>query len=188
METIETILWRGLYFLGHESCRLFSSGREWYLEGTAVFAYERQPCRLNYQIVCNAAWRTRSARVEGWLNDRSIDLQIKTDPSGHWLLNDIEQPEVMDCIDVDLNFSPSTNLLPIRRLGLAVGESAEVSAAWLRFPSFQLERLTQQYHRLGETIYRYESAGGQFVAELQVDPSGFVLNYPNLWQAEGFSE
>lgn len=90
--------------------------------------------------------------------------------------------------DIDLNFSPSTNLLPIRRLNLAVGEAANVNATWLRFPSFQLELLPQQYRRLGEDIYRYESAGGQFVAELKVNSSGFVLDYPGIWQAEAFSE
>ena len=95
---------------------------------------------------------------------------------------------MMGCTDIDLNFSPSTNLLPIRRLGLAVGEASDVKAAWLRFPSFRLEPLAQQYRRLDELTYRYESAGGQFVAELKVDPSGFVVDYPGLWQAEAVSE
>lgn len=103
---------------------------------------------------------------------------------GNWWLNEAEQPEVAGCTDIDLNFSPSTNLLPIRRLGLEVGEAAEVQAAWLRFPSFQLEPLPQQYRRLDENTYRYESAGGQFVAELKVSPSGLVIDYPGIWQAE----
>jgi hypothetical protein len=71
---------------------------------------------------------------------------------------------------------------------LAVGDAAEVRAAWLRFPSFKLEPLSQQYRRLGESAYRYESAGGQFVAELTVNPSGFVLDYPGIWQAEAVSK
>ena len=188
METIETILWRGLVLLGHESCGLISRGSEWLLEGTAVFSHEQKPCRLSYQIICDEAWRTRSARVEGWLNKSIVDLQIETDRSGHWRLNDAEQPAVAGCIDIDLNFSPSTNLLPIRRLGLAVGESAEVKAAWLRFPSFQLALLTQQYRRLSEDTYRYESAGGQFVADLKVSRSGLVIDYPGIWQAGAVSE
>jgi hypothetical protein len=187
MGTVKSILC-GLFFAGHESCRLFSTGTEWRLEGTAVFNYEQQPCRLDYQIVCDEAWHTLSAHVESWLDTTSIDLQIRTDPGRRWWLNDAGQPDVMGCIDIDLNFSPSTNLLPIRRLGLAVGESGEVNAAWLRFPSFKLERLPQQYHHLDENTYRYESAGGQFVAELKVDASGFVVDYPNLWQAEASSE
>ena len=187
MESIKTILWRGLVFPGHESCSLFSRDREWQLQGTAVFSHEQRPCRLSYHIVCDEDWQTRSAHVEGWLGKTFIDIQIKTDRGGWWL-NEVEQPDVTSCIDIDLNFSPSTNLLPIRRLGLAVGESADVNAAWLRFPSFKLERLSQQYRRLDETTYRYESAGGKFVAELKVGPAGFVVDYPDLWQAEAFSE
>jgi uncharacterized protein len=83
-----------------------------------------------------------------------------------------------------LNFSPSTNLLPIRRLSLAGGESVEVTAAWLRFPSFGLEPLRQTYRRIGETTYRYESAGGSFVRDIQVADSGLVVTYPGFWAAE----
>ena len=74
------------------------------------------------------------------------------------------RPVVSGCIDLDLNFSPSTNLLPIRRLNLSVGQQATVRAAWLRFPSFALEPLDQLYRRVGESSYRYESASGKFVA------------------------
>jgi len=188
METIKSILWRGLIFPGHESCRLISAGSEWHLEGTAVFSDEERPCQLDYQIICDEAWHTHFALVKGWVGEMFIDLQIKTHASGRWWLNQVEQPAVAGCIDIDLNFSPSTNLLPIRRLGLAVGESAEVKAAWLRFPSFQLALLTQQYRRLSEDTYRYESAGGQFVADLKVSRSGLVIDYPGIWQAEAVSE
>jgi hypothetical protein len=187
MKIIQTILWRGLVSPGHESCGLFSRGSEWHLHGTAVFSHEQRPCQLDYRIRCDMAWHTLFARVEGWLDSQLIDLRIRRDPNGRWWLNDIRQPDVADCTDIDLNFSPSTNLLPIRRLGLAVGEAAEVKAAWLRFPSFKLEPLPQRYSRLSEDTYRYESNSGQFVAELKVSPSGFVIEYPGLWQAEAFS-
>jgi hypothetical protein len=185
---IESILWRGLVLPGHEACRLFSLNSEWHLEGTAVFSHEQRSCRLDYQIVCDATWHTLFAKVAGWLGTTVVDIQIKTDPSGHWWLNDVDQSDVMDCTDIDLNFSPSTNLLPIRRLGLAIGETAQVQAAWLRFPSFKLELLPQRYHRLNAHTYRYESAGGQFVAELKVNHSGFVIDYPGIWQAESAAE
>jgi hypothetical protein len=187
METIETILWRGLVFPGYESCALFSQGSEWHLQGTAVFAHEQQPCRLDYRIACDAGWHTLSAQVEGWLGRLPIDIRIKTDSTGTWWLNEVEQPQVAGCTDLDLNFSPSTNLLPIRRLDLAFGEAAEVNAAWLRFPSFQLEQLPQKYHRLSEDGYRYESTGGPIVAELKVNLSGFVFEYADLWRAEASS-
>ncbi len=183
-EAIESILWRGFAFPGHEACRLFALDSFWHLEGTAVFVHEHKVCRLDYHVVCDAAWRTLSAKIDGWLGEASIGYQVRTDSTHRWWLNEVEQPQALGCIDVDLNFSPATNLIPIRRLNLAVGESAEVNAAWLRFPSFKLEPLPQLYRRLDEATYRYESAGGQFIADLKVSPSGLVIDYPGLWQAE----
>jgi hypothetical protein len=188
MVTIESILWQGFVLQGHEACRLFSQDSRWHLEGTAVFSHEQRPCRLDYQIICDDAWQTLSAEIRGWLGNTIVSIQIKTDPTQHWWFNGNEQPALRDCIDIDLNFSPSTNLLPIRRLNLAIGETAEVKAAWLRFPSFKLELLSQQYRRLNETTYRYESAGGKYVSDLKVNKSGFVLEYPGVWRSEVISE
>ena len=90
------------------------------------------------------------------------------------------------CVDLDLAFSPATNLLTIRRLGLAVGDEAPVRAAWLRFPELRLEPLAQRYRRLAAERYGYEAVadGAAFGAELRVAPSGFVLEYPGLWTRE----
>jgi uncharacterized protein len=179
-----SILWRRLDSPGHESARIDSRDSGWHLTGTAVFAHERQPCRLDYWIACDPEWRTVSTKVAGWVGDEIIDLALSVGPERQWLLNDTEFPIVAGCTDIDLNFSPSTNLLPIRRLSLAVGEEASVRAAWLRFPSFTLEPLEQIYRRVNTTTYRYESAGGRFVRDLAVNEAGFVTQYPGLWQVE----
>lgn len=188
MKSIESILWLGLVFPGHEFCRLFSQNSQWHIEGTAVFSHHQRPCQLDYQVVCDATWRTLSAKVEGWLYDTPVDILIVTHPDQGWWLNMVEQPAVKGCIDLDLNFSPATNLLPIRRLNLSIGETAEIRSAWLRFPSFKLEPLSQQYTRLKQDKYRYESAGGQFKADLTVNPSGLVVDYPGIWRSEVDSE
>jgi uncharacterized protein len=182
--TTHSILWRGSYLPGHEVARLFLLDDHWHLTGTAVFSHEERPCRLDYQVVCDSGWRTRSANVLGWLGETIIDIELAVDAQGRWRLNGVERPEVRGCIDLDLNFSPSTNLIPIRRLNLTTGKAAEVTAAWLRFPSFQLEPLPQLYRRVDSSTYRYESGGGQFVVDLQVNPAGFVTSYPGGWEAE----
>jgi hypothetical protein len=82
-----SILWRGIVLPGHEACRLFSQESHWHLEGTAVFSHDQQPCRLNYQIVCNTAWQRLSANVVGWLGETVIDIQIKTDANGQGDVN-----------------------------------------------------------------------------------------------------
>jgi hypothetical protein len=94
-------------------------------------------------------------------------------------------PGVAGCIDLDLNFSPSTNLIPIRRFNLKVGEKADLTATWLKFPSFNMESQPQSYKRLDELMYRYESGNGRFVADLRVNHEGFVLDYPDIWLADG---
>lgn len=179
-----TIIWRRLDKPGHESARLFLSDSRWNLAGTAVFVHDQQPCRLDYSLFCDSDWRTLSGRVTGWVGDELIGVEIEVDPTRRWLLNGEESPEVSGCIDLDLNFSPVTNLLPIRRLNLAVGDEAIVRAAWLRFPSFKFEPLEQIYRRIENSKYRYQSAGGNFVAELDVDDVGMVTRYPDFWQIE----
>jgi hypothetical protein len=182
-ETV-SILWRRLDQPGHESAKLVFQNSCWHLNGTAVFANKRQSCRLDYLVICDSAWQTLSGKIAGWVGNELIEIELAIDSEGRWQLNGTECPQVAGCIDLDLNFSPSTNLLPIRRLGLAVGQEAQVRAAWLRFPSFTLEPLEQIYRRLNATTYRYESAGGKFVAELQVNAAGFVTHYPNFWIEE----
>ena len=180
----DPVIWRRIDHPGHESATLFHNNDAWHLHGTAVFLYKSDACKFDYQIVCDAQWQSRSAIVTGWVGNKTIDSRVVAGPEQRWFLNDEECPQVEGSVDVDLNFSPSTNLLPIRRLNLSVGEAKEVKAAWLRFPSFEFEPLIQIYRRLDENTYRYESAGGKFVRDLTVNSDGFVTNYPELWQIE----
>ncbi|HEX8395449.1 MAG TPA: putative glycolipid-binding domain-containing protein [Longimicrobium sp.] len=181
---MDTILWRWMDRPGHEAGWLERTAAGWTLRGTAVLLDDGRACRLDYTVECDAAWRTVAARVEGWVGDDQVQCVIAAGTDGRWTLNGVDVPEVAGSVDVDLNFSPSTNLLPIRRLQLEIGEEAEVRAAWLRFPSFRLEPLVQRYLRTGERSYRYESGGGAFVADLEVNAAGLVTRYPGLWEAE----
>lgn len=178
------ILWRGLHLIGHEYARLDVRDSEWHLDGVAVFSHDGAPCRLDYHVQCTGRWITTAAQVSGWIGSRHVDVALAVSEGRRWWLNDVECPSVKGCVDLDLNFSPSTNTLPIRRLSLRVGAQQAVRAAWLRFPSLELEPLEQTYTRLSDDRYRYESAGGQFTAELLVDEAGFVRDYPGIWVAE----
>jgi hypothetical protein len=180
-----TILWRRLDRPGHEAARVFASGDFRHLEGAAVFSERGRPCRLDYGIVCDEAWRTLSTEVSGWIGERPVAIRIEVE-GGLWRRNGRAVPGLEGCLDVDLNFSPSTNLLPIRRLRLEAGQEASVSAAWLRLPELSLERLDQSYRRLDDTRYRYASAGG-FAAELETRDDGLVTLYPDLWMEEAWS-
>jgi hypothetical protein len=180
----ETALWRRLDLPGHEIATLDELDRGWKLSDTALFSCEQVPTRLDYAVVCDSAWRTSSAQISGAIGSRRVNLTVSVDTERKWYLNGVESGAVEGCLDIDLGFSPSTNLLPIRRLALAVGEEATVRAAWLPFPSLDFATLAQVYRREGETTYRYESGGGAFVRMLDVNAVGFVTSYPGLWHVE----
>ena len=179
---VKTIIWRRLDIPGHESARVFLTKSRWSLVGTALFLHERRPCRLNYSVKCDDHWRTLAAKVDGWVGNEVVSVNISVDANHNWQLNKRKCLNLTGCIDLDLNFSPLTNTLPIRRLNLAVGQQAEVRAAWLTFPNFKLEPLAQVYRRIGTSRYHYESDG--FATDLEVDAAGFVIDYPSLWHAE----
>src|SRR6185436_2911749 len=122
------VLWRRTDVAGHETARLLGTT----ISGAAVFEHDGAT-RLDYEVVCDDSWRTRTAWVSGWVVAGLVRVRIEND-GGVWTLNGDAVRDVEGCIDIDLNFSPSTNLLPLRRLNLAIGEEAEVRAAWLRFP------------------------------------------------------
>ena len=140
----------------------------------------KPPYVVRYHIRVDAGWRTRNVEVEleGGGQPR---LSLTADGEGNWRRDGQPLEPVAGCIDIDLEWSPSTNTLPIRRLGLAPGETKSLAAAWVRFPSLEVERLEQSYERLADGRYRYRS--GRFTADLAVDGDGLVLQYGVNWKA-----
>jgi hypothetical protein len=181
---MSAILWRRLDQPGHDSARLTENATGPIIEGTALFNHDGQPCRLDYHVLCDPEWRTVSARVTGWLGATPIAADVGVTASREWMLNGRHCPAVRGCDDVDLSFTPATNLLPIRRLRPASGVPVNVTAAWFSFPEMQIQPLEQTYERLGESKYRYTSQAGDFTAILETNAAGFVTYYPGLWRLE----
>jgi hypothetical protein len=182
-----TIMWRRLDMPGAEVAELTCSSTLRALAGVVVVAHDGRPCALEYHIVCDAAWQTETVSIRGHLGGTAAALEIARSSNDSWRVNGTPAPTLQGCVDVDLGFSPATNLLPIRRLNLSVGERAAVRAAWVRFPELTLEILEQTYARVAEESYMYESAGGTFRRELIVNPVGFVVDYPDYWRAEAMT-
>jgi hypothetical protein len=153
----------------------------------ALFHDENGPTALRYRVQCDRDWRSTRAEVDGWWGARTISLRIQRAEGGNWTLNGVPSPSVTGCIDLDLSFTPATNLLPLRRLNLAVTQSAEVRSAWLEWPEAKLTRLVQRYTRRSVTEYDYEADlpdTAKFGGRLRVEPGGWVTDYAGLWQAE----
>lgn len=180
----ETILWRRLDVPGHEIATITSRSDGWLVNGVAVFVETGNPCRIEYEIRCDPQWTTRQCSLSGSTGARRVHLEIERSVAGEWSSEGMEVAGIRGCDDVDLGFSPVTNLLPIRRLALPIGAHAVVKAAWVRFPELTVEVLEQTYTRVADNRYQYESARAAFRRELTVDAVGCVVEYPGLWRAE----
>ena len=180
--TVASILWTRLDTPGHDACRLIEKDGGWELEGTAVLVKEGTPARLDYNVACDASWRTRWGRVRGWIGARTLDLHIARTATG-WTMNGEEALPSTACVDLDLGFTPATNLIPLRRLALPVGQRATTVSAWLDDSGARLEAVEQIYRRQAGGGYAYEAPRFHYKAVLDVDSTGFVRRYPTLWEA-----
>jgi hypothetical protein len=178
-----SISWHRVDRPGHEIARLERTSYGWLLAGIVKLVDDGYDCHVEYSVACNSAWRTRRVSVSGDVHGTPVALELAQSADGWWLVDGVARPELHGCIDVDLAFTPCTNTLPIRRLKLGVGERAGVRAAWVRFPSLDVEVLEQAYTRTAERTFLYESKGGAFRRTLTVDANGLVTDYPDFWRA-----
>ncbi len=181
---IDTILWRRLNAAGHDACRLVQRDGIWRLEGAAAFEHEGVPACLAYEVNCDDEWHTREGVVHGWVGARLLDFRITRTPGGIWTLNGQAVPHLDGCVDLDLGFTPATNLFQLRRVALQIGQAADIPVAWLDVPAGTLDTLDQRYERRTAEMYWYEAPRFDYFALLQVNAVGFVEKYPKLWEAE----
>ena len=179
---LAAVLWRGLDELSLQHVRLQEYAGGFLLNGRILSIQNQQPAETFYVIMCDRNWQAQHVHV-GMINGGgATQLEIRRDEANQWF-RDGERVSGLDgVVDIDLGISPATNTLAIRRLALEKGESRAVDAAWVHFPELTLERLDQRYTRLDERRYRYESGGGTFTAELEVDDNGVVARYSGLWE------
>ena len=182
MNSASAMFWRRLDVPGHDACRLDETASEWKMEGTAVFRDQSRPAMLAYVVEGDAGWRAREARVRGWIGEQPFGVVISR-RGASWHLDGVPVLGLDGCVDVDLGFTPATNLIPIRRLALKVGQAADVPAAWLDVATGTLKLLAQRYERRSETAYWYQAPMFSYAAELDVGPDGFVRRYPGLWES-----
>lgn len=153
---------------------------------SVVLAYDEEhgPFRLNYLLTWDESWQIHDAELVV-ATERSIQsLRLKTDGQGHWRHGDGRTINELDgCTDIDIWPTPFTNSFPIRREPLAVGERRQFHIVWIFAPDLRVHPQPQAYTRLADRLYLFENLDGSgFRAEIPVDESGIVLDYPGLFQ------
>jgi uncharacterized protein len=88
-------------------------------------------------------------------------------------------------LDVDVQYSPVTNMMPARRLGLdQPGRSEEFVMAWVSVPSLAVTLDEQRYTLLGVddggVCARFDGGDGFFTAVIRCDADGLANDYPGI--------
>ena len=189
--------WAAMETPGLEHVRVSSDSGGWHAGGT-VITTDDGLATVRYQVQCDHGWRFRELRISvaDASGERALELLAATD--GRWRANRQPRPDLDGCIDIDINCTPLTNTLPIRRYGWAIGQARDLDVAYVSVPELSVRKVRQRYtlltragagdpagppasgSRSASALYRYES--GEFRADLPVDDNALVLDYPGIWQ------
>ena len=159
-------------------------------DGLVLLYRDGRALRCHYRLTADGAWRTRALDLvvqTGGHEPRETALKLTGDGEGHWQVDGAQAPELDGCLDLDIQVTPFTNTLPIRRLDLAAGEIADIRAVYLPLPNLVPVPAEQSYAGLRPLglsggLYRYESRSSGFTADLPVDSGGFVVDYPDSFR------
>lgn len=140
---------------------------------------------LQYRFTLGNDWVFREAEIQTKdAQDNGKQIYLASNGSGKWTdykNNRIEGLEA--AIDIDFILTPFTNSLPIRRLQLQRGESAEITVAHISFPDLAVKADQQRYTCIEPNgLYRFESLTSDFTQDIAVDENGLVTNYPNMFR------
>ena len=177
------VRWRDWSGAGVEHLVLTTGEHGITADSAVVGTVDGVPFAARYTIGCDPEWRVRSVTAEVVGGGR---VRLAADGAGNWTdEGGRSQPALAGAIDVDLSITPFTNTLPIRRLGLAAGESAEILVVYLDFPELRVSVDRQRYTCLDPMRrYLFEAVDGTFAREIRVPGDGLVLTYPGLFRRE----
>jgi uncharacterized protein len=176
---MSSAFWQRLDIAGCDAARLLKLADGFQLSGNAVFLKAGEPTALRYSLALAHDWSTREARVEGFMGNRRLNDHIARTTAG-WMMNGRDFG-MADVLDLDLGFTPATNMVQLKRIALAIGDEADFDVAWFDAGSDRIERLPQQYRRVTGSEYDYRSPTFDYRETLQLAPNGFAQEYPGLW-------
>ncbi len=174
--------WKFFPHPGTDLATFTATDRGYHLSGRAALRFPDGPAHIEYAVSCDRAWRPKATHIHLRQGRRRRFLKIDIAEDGAWTVDGFPRRDLTGFTDVDLNMSPSTNTLAIKRLNLPVGGSQEIEVGWIVFPDLEVRAVQQRYERLSESRYRFESLHNNFVAEFDVDDRLIVTDYPGFSQ------
>jgi uncharacterized protein len=179
--TLRRVVWRRVMDdCSFEECVVTSSPEGFGIAGRVIAAETNAPLVMSYDIGCDRSWSAQAVTIEQRLNDTLRRLTLERAGQG-WLVDGARDTRLDGCAEPDLGLTPSTNALAIRRLGLAIGQGADITCAWVKFPALSIEPSVQRYERLADRDYRYTNVASGFTAIVTVDKLALPVSYERIW-------
>ncbi len=185
--SVRTILWTSDSLHSAEYFTLTPHDDGFRLDGTINLLLEDQPTQVLYHINCDVNWITRRVEVQQRRPDGEKQLILTVDDKLNWYQDGIPVPWAQGLTDIDLSITPSTNMLPIRKHNLKIGESRVVNCVWVQPPTLALATLPQRYTRIDLRHYDYAAPSLNYAAVLPVDEDGLIIQYGDLWTRPGIA-
>jgi len=136
---------------------------------------------VTYVLRLSATWQIRQFLLFRDLDEP--DLWLGADGTGRWgEMNGDHRHDLAGCTDVDLAVTPFTNSIPIRRLKLDVGASADVVAATIDIDALGVVPVRQRYERLTARRFRRTNLDNGEITEFDVDEYGLVHDEPDTFR------
>lgn len=153
------------------------------ISGVVIGQDEGAKFGLHYRLKVDSSWRTRVLYAQ---TTSGHNLALESNGQGGWTENGTPRPDLQGCLDVDLQATPLTNTLPIRRMEWQAGQAVEIRLCYIALPDLAVTAQDQRYTALTPgSLFRFESLESGFTADLPVDEEGFVRDYPGLFRRLG---
>lgn len=185
MSRVSEVMWMPVNGPGLEHLRLEQRDDGAAASGMVIAVADGVPFRLRYTVICDTGWRVNDVRLSVERQGGLSEIILQSDGEGRWMTEPGEPlPQLDGCTGIDLSATPFTNTLPIRRLGLEPGESAEIDVVYFRLPEAAPQPMHQRYTclDLGPNGGRFLYESATYRAELPVDRDGLVIDYPGVWR------
>lgn len=152
-------------------------------------------------------WENEAWTASGRVGREDVQYVIRVAPTWHvrqfMLFRDLDQPdlwlaidarhrwgevngsyrrELDGCADVELSCTPFPVTVPIRRLGLGVGEAADLPVVSIDVETLAAEVVRVRYERHGPRSWRRTRLDDGSAREFNVDEHGLVLDEPGRFQ------
>lgn len=180
IELHRSIRWRSLEHGGLEQLRIDAWPEGIKVRSAVVGEVDAARHGVLYELNLTPDWRFQTMllqRTDGRM------MVLRRGDDGIWLdMEGAALPQLEGCFDVDLEMTPFSNTLPIRRDPLFIGETRRFWMAYVPADTLEPFADEQIYTRLDERLYRFENGDGAFTAEISVDEDGLVTAYPELFE------